>query len=181
VAVNITSRELRSESFLADIFSILEVTGIDPRSLELEMTESVLMKDATSTETILGRLREKGMQVAVDDFGTGYSSMRSLRDFKINTLKISESFVRQITTLPSETSLVTAAIRVAQSLNVRVLAEGVENHGELAFLRSQQCDEAQGNYFSRPVPPQEFAKLLETGIARTLLLPFGETIVQHPR
>jgi diguanylate cyclase (GGDEF)-like protein len=169
MAVNISAMQFRDENFLEGVFAILEDTGMDPRSLELELTESVLMKHAESTESILKTLRAKGVQLAVDDFGTGYSSLSYLRKFPIDALKIDQSFVRQITTAPGETNIVTAVISMGRSLKLRVVAEGVETHEELAFLQAHQCDEAQGYYFSRPVPPQQFAKLLETGISETLL------------
>ncbi len=164
MAVNISAMEFRDENFLEGVFAILKDTGLDPRSLELELTESVLMKRAESTESILKTLRARGVQLAVDDFGTGYSSLSYLRKFPINALKIDQSFVRQITAAPDETTIVTAVISMGRSLKLRVVAEGVETHEELAFLQAHQCDEAQGYYFSRPVLPQQFAKLLETGI-----------------
>jgi EAL domain-containing protein (putative c-di-GMP-specific phosphodiesterase class I) len=101
----------------------------------------------------------------VDDFGTGYSSLSYLRRFPLDVLKIDQSFVRQITTTPEETTIVSTIISMARGLNLRVVAEGVETSEELEFLRSHLCDEAQGYLFSRPVPPQEFAKLLETPVA----------------
>jgi EAL domain-containing protein (putative c-di-GMP-specific phosphodiesterase class I) len=151
MAVNISAMEFRDENFLEGVFAILKYTGLDPRSLELELTESVLMKRAESTESILGKLRARGVQVAVDDFGTGYSSLSYLRKFPIDALKIDQSFVRQITTAPDETTIVTAVISMGRSLKLRVVAEGVETQQELEFLQAHQCDEAQGYYFSRPV------------------------------
>jgi EAL domain-containing protein (putative c-di-GMP-specific phosphodiesterase class I) len=165
VAVNISAMEFRQEEFLGGVFAILEDTGLDPGCLELELTESVLMKHAESTESILKALRARGVQVAVDDFGTGYSSLSYLRRFPIDALKIDQSFVRQITNAPDETSIVTAIISMGRSLKLRVVAEGVETQQELAFLQANHCDEAQGYYFSRPVAAAEFAKLLESGIA----------------
>jgi diguanylate cyclase (GGDEF)-like protein/PAS domain S-box-containing protein len=164
MAVNISAMEFRDEHFLEGVFAILKDTGLDPRSLELELTESVLMKRAESSQAILKTLRARGVQVAVDDFGTGYSSLSYLRKFPIDTLKIDQSFVRQITTAPDETTIVTAVISMGRSLKLRVVAEGVETQEELAFLEDHKCDEAQGYYFSRPVPAENFAKLLETGI-----------------
>ncbi len=136
-------------------------------NVQAELTESVLMKHAESTEGILKTLRARGIQLAVDDFGTGYSSLSYLRKFPIDALKIDQSFVRQISTTPNETTIVTAIISMGRSLKLRVVAEGVETPAELAFLRAHNCDEAQGYYFSRPVLPQQFAKLLETGISET--------------
>ena len=164
IAVNISAMEFRGEHFLEGVFAILDDTGLDPRYLELELTESVLMKHAESTESILKALRTRGVQLAVDDFGTGYSSLSYLRKFPINSLKIDQSFVRQITATPDDTTIVTAVISMGRSLNLRVIAEGVETQEELVFLQAHQCDEAQGYYFSRPVPSQQFAKLLEAGL-----------------
>lgn len=169
MAVNISAMEFRDENFLAGVFAVLEDTGLDPRFLELELTESVLMKHADSTEAILKTLRARGVRVAVDDFGTGYSSLSYLRKFPIDALKIDQSFVRQITSAPDETTIVTAIISMGRSLKLRVVAEGVETHEELAFLHAHQCDEAQGYYFSRPVRPQHFANLLRTGISEAAL------------
>jgi diguanylate cyclase (GGDEF)-like protein/PAS domain S-box-containing protein len=168
MAVNISAMEFRDENFLDGVFAILKETSLDPRCLELELTETVLMKRAESTESILKALRAIGVQVAVDDFGTGYSSLSYLRKFPIDALKIDQSFVRQITTAPDETTIVTAVIGMGRSLKLRVVAEGVETQEELAFLQANQCEEAQGYYFSPPVVPQEFAKLLKTSIARIL-------------
>ena len=165
MAVNISAMQMRGESFLEGVFAVLEDTGLAPGALELELTESVLMKHAGSTESILKSLRGKGVQVAIDDFGTGYSSLSYLRKFPIDALKIDQSFIRQITTSLSETSIVTAIISMGRSLNLRVVAEGVESPQELAFLRAHECDEAQGYYFSRPCPPEQFASLLATGIS----------------
>jgi diguanylate cyclase (GGDEF)-like protein len=172
MAVNVSAMEFRNENFLGNLTAILTETGFDPRSLELELTESVLMKRAESTASILQSVRERGVQVAVDDFGTGYSSLSYLRKFPVDALKIDQSFVRQIGD-GEDTTLVTAVIAMARSLKLRVVAEGVETVGELTFLRAHQCDEAQGYYFSRPVPPQQFATLLKTGIAGAggILLP----------
>jgi len=169
MAVNISAIEFRDVHFLEGVFAILEETGLDPSSLELELTESVLMKHADSTESILKALRARGVQVAIDDFGTGYSSLSYLRKFPIDALKIDQSFVRQITAAPGDTTIVTAVISMGRSLNLRVIAEGVETQQELTFLQAHQCDEAQGYYFSRPVVAQQFAKLLEAGIPQPVL------------
>jgi EAL domain-containing protein (putative c-di-GMP-specific phosphodiesterase class I) len=127
------------------------------------------MKRVESTQSILMNLRARGVRVAVDDFGTGYSSLSYLSKFPIDSLKIDQSFIRQISTAPDETTIVTAIISMARSLKLRVVAEGVETQEELAFLQVRDCDEAQGFYFSRPVPPEQFAKLLETGITQAVL------------
>jgi EAL domain-containing protein (putative c-di-GMP-specific phosphodiesterase class I) len=141
---------------------------LDPKLLEVELTESVLMKRAESAASVLKTLRENGVQLAIDDFGTGYSSLSYLRKFPVDSLKIDQSFVRQITSSPDETSIVAAVISMGRSLKLRVVAEGVETQEELSFLQAHRCDEAQGYFFSRPVPPQQFAKLLEAGILETV-------------
>ncbi len=169
MAVNISAMEFRHEHFLEGVFEILKETGLDPKLLELELTESVLMKRVEATGSILKTLREKGVRVAVDDFGTGYSSLSYLRKFPIDALKIDQSFVHQITTSPAETSIVTAIISMGRSLGLRVIAEGVETQEELAFLQAQQCEEAQGHYFGRPLPPERFVKLLENGIPEAIV------------
>ena len=161
--------EFRDDKFLEEVFAIINDTGLDPKFLELELTESVLMERAEATESILKTLRARGVQVAVDDFGTGYSSLSYLRRLPIDALKIDQSFVRQLTTDPDETTIVTAVIGMGRSLKLRVVAEGVETQQQLAFLQEHECDEAQGYYFSRPVLPQQFAKLLELGISSSVL------------
>jgi EAL domain-containing protein (putative c-di-GMP-specific phosphodiesterase class I) len=164
VAVNVSATELRDEHFLEGVMTTLGETGLDARCLELELTESVLMNHAESTASILQTLREKGVRVAVDNFGTGYSSLTYLARFPIDALKIDQSFVRQISTAPGATNIVTALISMGRSLKLWVAAEGVETQEELAFLQARECDEAQGYYFSRPVPPEEFATLLGSGL-----------------
>ena len=169
MAVNISAMEFRDDNFLENVFATLKDTGLDPRALELELTESVLMKRAESAASVLKSLRASGVRVAVDDFGTGYSSLSYLRKFPIDALKIDQSFVREITTAPGEMTIVTAVISMGRSLNLRVVAEGVETQQELEFLQAHQCDEAQGYYFSRPVVAQQFARLLKTGSAEAIL------------
>jgi diguanylate cyclase (GGDEF)-like protein len=167
MAVNVSAMEFRDRNFLDGLFAILVETGLDPRSLELELTESVLMKHAASTATILQTLRKRGVRVAVDDFGTGYSSLSYLQKFPVDAVKIDQSFVRQISTAGDDTTIVKAVIGMARGLKLRVIAEGVETLEELAFLRAYRCEEAQGYYFSRPVLPQQFAMLLRNGIPET--------------
>jgi EAL domain-containing protein (putative c-di-GMP-specific phosphodiesterase class I) len=165
IAVNVSAMEFRDASFLEDLFSTIGNTGFDPKSLEVELTESVLMKHAGSVAATLQSLREVGIRVAIDDFGTGYSSLGYLRKFPLDALKIDQSFVRQIDTAGEDTAIVTAVIGMAQSLKLRVIAEGVETVEELEFLRAHHCEEAQGYYFSRPVPAEQFAKLMKERVS----------------
>ncbi len=169
VAVNISVVEFRDQNFIESVRAILKETRLEPHCLEFELTESVLMQHAEATTSVLQQLKAMGVQLAVDDFGTGYSSLSYLRRFPIDALKIDRSFVREITSNPDDATIVSAVISMGRSLKQRVIAEGVETREQLSFLQSQQCGEGQGYYFSRPVFPQEFAKLLETGISETVL------------
>lgn len=164
MAVNVSAREFGHANFLQGVFAVLKETNLDPASLELELTESVLMKRANSAAFTLESLREKGVQVALDDFGTGYSSLSYLRRFPVNCLKIDQAFIRQISTVGDDTILLAAMISMARNLKLRVIAEGVETLEEVKFLRTHGCGEAQGFYFGRPMPPDEFATLLTKGI-----------------
>ena len=166
IAVNVSAREFHSKDFLAGVISILNATGLDPRHLELEMTESGLMQDAEPTTAILHALKKLGVQIAIDDFGTGYSSLSYLLRFPIDTLKIDQSFVKDLDGDEGNSSeaIVRAVLAMGTSLKKRVVAEGIETQQQLAFLKSHQCAEGQGNYFSRPVPADEFASLLKTDL-----------------
>jgi diguanylate cyclase (GGDEF)-like protein len=163
IAVNVSAVELSDETYVQRLYATLSETGMDPSNLELELTESVLMRHAHSAAIILQALRKTGIQVALDDFGTGYSSLSYLRDFPIDSLKIDRSFVDEVTSVVEDTSIVKAVISMARNLGLRVVAEGVENMDQLEFLRAQACDETQGYFFSRPVDPDAFAELLRSG------------------
>jgi diguanylate cyclase (GGDEF)-like protein/PAS domain S-box-containing protein len=165
VAVNVSSVEFRSEGFLESLRTILKDTRLDPRYIELELTESVLMQHAESSVSVLSTLKSIGVRLAVDDFGTGYSSLSYLRRFPIDSLKIDQSFVNDITTDANDATIVSAVISMARSLKQCVIAEGVETEEQITFLQAHSCDEAQGFYFSKPVVAHQFARLLETGIA----------------
>jgi diguanylate cyclase (GGDEF)-like protein/PAS domain S-box-containing protein len=165
MAVNVSAVEFQDEAFLPGLLEILEESRLDPRSLELELTESALMKRVESTAAVLRTLKESGVRISVDDFGTGYSSLSYLRKFPIDSLKIDQSFVQQIGRGTDDAAIVTAVISMARSLKLRVVAEGVQTVQELEFLKAHQCDEAQGYYFSRPVPAPLFVNLLRAGIS----------------
>jgi diguanylate cyclase (GGDEF)-like protein/PAS domain S-box-containing protein len=160
MAVNISAVELGAKDFAAIVRGVLLETGLDPRYLELELTETFLMQDSKSTAAVLQALKAMGVQLALDDFGTGYSSLSYLRRFPIDTLKIDRSFVRDITTDAEDASIVTAVISMGKSLHMRVVAEGVETAEQLGFLREQQCPEGQGYHFSQAVAAAEFTRML---------------------
>jgi EAL domain-containing protein (putative c-di-GMP-specific phosphodiesterase class I) len=157
--VNVSPLQFRSEDFLKSLTTTLDETGLASESLNIEVTESALMERAKFGAPILKTLRDRGVQVAVDDFGTGYSSLSYLRKLPLDSLKIDRSFVHQITTTPGDTTIVSAIISMGRSLNLRVVAEGVESAEDMAFLKTQNCDEAQGFYLSRPIPADQFARL----------------------
>ncbi|MHB9017126.1 MAG: putative bifunctional diguanylate cyclase/phosphodiesterase [Burkholderiales bacterium] len=165
IAVNTSALEFRAEGFVENIRNTLTEIGLEPDLLELELTESVLMRDVESTGSVLQALAGLGVKLAVDDFGTGYSSLSYLRQFPIDTLKIDQSFVNQITNNPGDAAIVSAVIGMGRSLKHSVIAEGVETREQYAYLRDQQCDEGQGYYFGHPVPPDLLAPLLQAGIA----------------
>ena len=161
VAVNISSVEFRDKDFIANLQAILQEAGLESHHLELELTESVLMQHVESTAATLKALKDMGATLAIDDFGTGYSSLSYLRRFPIDALKLDRSFVQEITSDTSDAIIISAVINMGKSLKQRVIAEGVETVNQLAFLQAHGCDEGQGYYFSRPMVPQQFAKLLE--------------------
>ena len=163
--------ELRAKDFVAGVRAVLTETGLEPHGLELELTETVLMQDAPSTAAVLQALNAMGVQLALDDFGTGYSSLSYLKRFPIDTLKIDQSFVRNLTTDAGDASIVSAMISLGKSLQMRVVAEGVETREQLAFLREQRCPEGQGYYFSQPVVGEEFTQLLRRSVAGAQSVP----------
>jgi diguanylate cyclase (GGDEF)-like protein len=160
IAVNVSAVQFREQNFAQRVFAILGQTGMDPKLLELELTESVLMTGAGSNAATLETLRSKGVQVALDDFGTGYSSLSYLERFPVDCLKIDQSFIRQISAIGAKNTLVTAIINMAHTLRLRVVAEGVETKQELQFIKNQGCDEGQGYFFSRPLTSSVFAQRL---------------------
>ncbi|MDO9049552.1 MAG: EAL domain-containing protein [Methylobacter sp.] len=164
IAVNISALEFRDNKFLENIRATLEDTCLEPRYLQLELTESVLMRDADSANSVLHALADLGVKLAIDDFGTGYSSLIYLRRFPIDTLKIDQSFVNQMISNPEDASIISAVISMGKSLKKQVIAEGVETSEQSAFLQAQHCDEGQGYYFGRPMVAEALAALLQTGV-----------------
>ena len=160
IAVNVSAVEFRSKGFLDGVRDILNDTGLDPRHLEVELTESVLMQDTETTTLVLRGLKDIGVQLAIDDFGTGFSSLSYLQRFPIDTIKIDQSFVQDIDDDAEETTIVSAIIAMGKSLKMLVVAEGIETAEQLDFLKSKECEEGQGYYYSRPVPAEEFAGLM---------------------
>jgi diguanylate cyclase (GGDEF)-like protein len=165
IAVNTSALEFRAKDFLEHLRTILAETGLNPACLELELTESVLMRDVGSSNAVLHALADLGVKLAVDDFGTGYSSLSYLRQLPIDTLKIDQSFVHQMTGNPDDATIVSAVISMGKSLRMRVIAEGVETPEQYAFLLTQQCDAGQGYYFSHPITAEALTAMLQTGVS----------------
>ena len=165
IAVNLTVRQFHDEHLLSDIASILEATGMDAHLLEIELHESLLIHDVDNTLRILTGLKGMGVRIAIDDFGAGYSSLATLQRFPLDTIKIDRSFIRDVATLPADSSLAKAIIAMGKTLSLTVVAQGVENEAQAEFLREHACDELQGFYFNRPVSTQQFTELLHAQTA----------------
>jgi EAL domain-containing protein (putative c-di-GMP-specific phosphodiesterase class I) len=164
MAVNISAVEFRQPGFLGAVRAVLEETQLEPRLLELELTEGALIQNVDLTVSTLLALKELGVRLAIDDFGTGYSSLSYLKQFPVDVLKIDQSFVKDIGK-PESDAIVSAIISMGQSLRFKIIAEGIETREQLDFLQTRQCEEGQGYYFSRPVTAEAFAALLAGGMS----------------
>jgi EAL domain-containing protein (putative c-di-GMP-specific phosphodiesterase class I) len=160
VVVNLSGRQLRQGTLTDTVRAALNASGLEPRWLGLELTESMLMDRQYECVAALQALRAMGLRLSIDDFGTGYSSLSYLKHFPVDTLKIDRCFVRDLTTVPDDAAITSAIIAMAHALDLRVVAEGVESEEHLTFLRSQGCDEVQGHLLGRPVPAERFAEWL---------------------
>jgi diguanylate cyclase (GGDEF)-like protein len=163
VSVNLSARQFLGRDLVEQVKQALKETGLEARYLELEITEGVAMHSAENTLRTLTELKALGVRISIDDFGTGYSSLAYLKRFPIDTLKIDQSFVRDIGSVADDSAIAAAVIAMAHGLGLRVVAEGVEREEQLAFLRRQRCDHFQGYLFSRPLAPEEFQAMLRDG------------------
>ncbi|MGA2562844.1 MAG: EAL domain-containing protein [Steroidobacteraceae bacterium] len=161
ISINVSAVELRDAGFVAGVRATLIETGLEPCRLELELIETALMGDSRTVAEVLKELKEIGVLLALDDFGTGHSSLMQLKRFPIDALKIDQSFVRDLTAVKEDSGIVHAMIGMGKHLQMQVVAEGVETRQQLEILQEQGCPQAQGYYFSRPVPGEEFGRLLE--------------------
>ena len=161
IAVNISARQFHDQDLSQTVIRILEETGLSPKYLELELTESSIMQDAEFASEMLNRLKSMGINLSIDDFGTGFSSLASLKRLPIDALKIDRSFVKEATTDPDDAQLVMAIITLAHNLRLKVTAEGVETEEQLRFLQLLRCDEIQGYFFSKPLPADKLASVFE--------------------
>jgi diguanylate cyclase (GGDEF)-like protein/PAS domain S-box-containing protein len=169
MSVNVSAAEFGAKDFLSGVRAVLIATGVEPQHLELELTESVLMRDAEAAVVTLVKLKAMGVQLAIDDFGTGYSSFTYLRRFPSDALKLHQSFVQEITADPADAAIVSAMINLGRSLKQRVIAEGVETRAQLKFLQHHGCGEGQGYYFSPPVVAEQAGRLFKDGIQQGLV------------
>jgi diguanylate cyclase (GGDEF)-like protein len=161
MAVNLAARQFSDDALLPDLASILESTGMDARLLELEIHESLLMHDVERALRVLTALRDMGVKIAIDDFGIGYASLSALKRFPLDTIKIDRSFIRDLAGVGEDKALTEAIIAMGRTLSLTVVAQGVETRAQVDFLRAHACDELQGFYYNRPVPADQFAKLLQ--------------------
>ncbi|MCI5124339.1 MAG: EAL domain-containing protein, partial [Candidatus Electrothrix sp. AR5] len=161
VAANLSSKQFQDKKLLHLVIEILDENGMKPEALELEITESVLMEDPDGAAQLLEDIRGLGVRIAIDDFGTGYSSLAYLKNFPVNTLKIDQAFITDIVHDSNDETIVASVLSMAESLNLKVVAEGVETKGQLELLRKMGCEEVQGYYFSKPLPPEGVAALLK--------------------
>jgi diguanylate cyclase (GGDEF)-like protein/PAS domain S-box-containing protein len=157
LAVNVSPRQFQQSGLIDTVRRALDESGLDPRQLELEITEGVLMQDLDESASLLAAIRQLGVTVVIDDFGTGYSSLSYLTRFPIDKIKIDRSFVRDLVSDSADAAVVNAIIAMAHSLGIRVVAEGVENRAQQEYLQQRGCDEAQGYYYSKAVPMRDFA------------------------
>ena len=163
--MNLSGRQFYDGSLTQDVAEILAATGLEAHRLELELTESMVMKDPKITVTSLHELKEMGVTISVDDFGTGYSSLAYLKRYPLDTLKVDRSFVRDIATDPDDAAITTAIIAMAKSLGLRVVGEGVETIQQLEFLMDNCCDIAQGYLLGKPAPAETAEAMLGVSLA----------------
>lgn len=160
VCVNVSARQFREKNLIDRVVDALKESGLEARYLEMEVTESLIMQDFELAVATMNGLQELGVQISIDDFGTGYSSLSALKTFPVQRLKIDKSFVDDLATDENDQAVTSAVISLGQKLNLRVLAEGVETEDQVAFLRQNNCNEMQGNYFSKPLSAEDIGELI---------------------
>lgn len=163
LAVNLSPLQFADDNLVNEVRTALELTGLDPRSLELEITESALVENMEQATSAMRALKEQGVKLAIDDFGTGYSSLSNLRHFPLDRIKIDQSFTREIQNNKDVREITTTIITMAKRLKLEIIAEGVETESQASFLGDRGCDELQGFYFSHPLPATEITILLNNG------------------
>ena len=165
MAVNLSARQFQQQTLVSMIEKTLQETGLEPQYLELEITESIAIKDIKLTIDVLNNLKNMGISVSMDDFGTGYSSLSSLIGFPFHILKIDRSFIIDVISNASKAEIVKAIVTLGHALNLQVVAEGVEEIEQVEFLRSIQCNSMQGYFFSRPLPADAATALMTQALS----------------
>ena len=163
MSVNISAVQFRQPDLFEVVTAAARDADLEPRWLELELTESLLMQNPESVVVLLKRFSDEGIHLSIDDFGTGYSSLSYLRRFPIDSLKIDRAFIRELTTNPDDAAIATSIILMGKALRLNVVAEGVETRSQLSFLRVMKCQEAQGYLFSPPLPAADVERLMRAG------------------
>jgi EAL domain-containing protein (putative c-di-GMP-specific phosphodiesterase class I) len=161
MSVNLSPRQFQQPTLVATVEQILQETKLEPQWLELEVTETTLLQDIQFARVALLKLAKMGVHISMDDFGTGYSSLGYLKQLPFDTLKIDQCFVRDLHNKPEDRAIISAAITLGQGFNLRVIAEGVETQQQLELLRSLNCQEMQGYWFSRPLSAEDAAQFLQ--------------------
>jgi EAL domain-containing protein (putative c-di-GMP-specific phosphodiesterase class I) len=163
VSANLSARQFHQTGIVETVRQALTETGLAPEYLELELTESMIMRNPDQAAETMRQLKGLGVHLALDDFGTGYSSLNYLRRFPVDSLKIDRTFISDVAVDASSAAVATSVVAIAHSLGLKAIAEGVETDEQLEFLRNCRCDAFQGYFFSKPLPPEEFAELLREG------------------
>jgi EAL domain-containing protein (putative c-di-GMP-specific phosphodiesterase class I) len=176
ISVNVSSHQVMSSDFVETVATVLSSTDTDPKLVTLEVTESVFVQDLERALVVLRKLKDLGVKLALDDFGTGYSSLNYLKRFPIDTLKIDQSFVQDITRGGSDGAIVSAVIAMGKALNIRVIAEGVETQEQLKFLTEHGCHEFQGYLFSRPMAASALTEMIHTASTGAYTHRYARTI-----
>lgn len=166
VAVNLSALQFKRGDIESSVVQALTASGIEPAMLELELTESILLKDTEHVLATVQRLKQMGIKLSIDDFGTGYSSLSYLKRFRVDKLKIDQSFIRELAFNAEDAAIVRAIIQMARSLGLSTIAEGVESQRVLELLRLYHCDEVQGYFISRPMPADAFMAFLTDSLIR---------------
>jgi EAL domain-containing protein (putative c-di-GMP-specific phosphodiesterase class I) len=180
IAVNVSARQFQQPNVVSMIKDAVERSGFDPRLLEIEITESTAMLDPALTADILHDLKSLGMTIAIDDFGVGHSSLNYLKRFPIDTLKIDQSFIQDITRGGSDGAIVSAVIAMGKALHIRVIAEGVETQEQLNFLKEHGCFEFQGYLFSRPMAANALTEMIHAASPGAYTRRYARTIQAVP-
>jgi EAL domain-containing protein (putative c-di-GMP-specific phosphodiesterase class I) len=160
MSVNLSARQFGNRDLITDVMSALDMAGLDPHCLKLELTESVMMRDPLASLEAMKAFQSMNIKLVVDDFGTGYSSLSYLKRFPVDTLKIDKSFVDGLGKDAESTAIVTAVVSLAKSLGMKVTAEGIETYDQMEHLQQLNCDHGQGYYFSRALTPQAMEAMM---------------------